>query len=208
MPNATARIRGRNCLAIRTPPDWGPDIFLPLLLTFDSGEDFGQRYIRAGFPFPDWRMAYLLRGRAPPEGGSDGIPNAFVTSCGPRGPAGRHRRRRLIRVHQSRQPLPLPPLPSLRRPDRVLFPRDRDDLPVPPPGDRRLGVASPEGICRACSVSRVRTVARRSDHGGPGGPPPDRAHAEAVAEGDRLRRRPAEGGGRRSFREPDASDPV
>src|SRR5437660_1306478 len=45
MPNPTARTRGRNCRAIRTPPDWGPDIFHPLLLTFDSSEESGQRYI-------------------------------------------------------------------------------------------------------------------------------------------------------------------
>src|SRR5437660_3968812 len=45
MPNPAARTRGRNCRAIRTPPDWGPDIFHPLLLTFDSIEEFGQRYI-------------------------------------------------------------------------------------------------------------------------------------------------------------------
>src|SRR2546425_8755239 len=52
MPNPTARTRGRNCRAIRTPPDWGPDIFLPLLLTFDSIEEFGQRYIPPRSPFP------------------------------------------------------------------------------------------------------------------------------------------------------------
>src|SRR3989440_13035795 len=43
MPNPTARTRGRNCRAIRTPPDWGPDIFHPLLLTFDSSEGSGYR---------------------------------------------------------------------------------------------------------------------------------------------------------------------
>src|SRR5256885_6048459 len=52
MPNPTARTRGRNCRAIRTPPDWGPDIFLPLLLTFDSIQEFGQRYIPPRSPFP------------------------------------------------------------------------------------------------------------------------------------------------------------
>src|SRR2546430_11638506 len=52
IPNPTARTRGRNCRAIRTPPDWGPDIFLPLLLTFDSIQEFGQRYIPPRSPFP------------------------------------------------------------------------------------------------------------------------------------------------------------
>src|SRR5256884_6824542 len=52
MPNPTARTRGRNCRAIRTPPDWGPDIFHPLLLTFDSSEESGQRYIRPRSPLP------------------------------------------------------------------------------------------------------------------------------------------------------------
>jgi len=36
----------------------------------------------------------------------------------------------------------------------------------------------------------VRTMARRPECRGPGGPSPDRAHTEAVAEGDRLGGRP------------------
>src|SRR5256714_4830163 len=55
MPNPTARTRGRNCRAIRTPPDWGPDIFHPLLLTFDSIEEFGQRYISPRSSLPSRR---------------------------------------------------------------------------------------------------------------------------------------------------------
>src|SRR5439155_10860612 len=48
----------------------------------------------------------------------------------------------------------------------------------------------------------------RPERRGLGGPPPDRAHAEAVAEGDRLGGRLAEGGGRGAVRQPDASDGI
>src|SRR6266566_4085330 len=205
MPNPTARTRGRNCRVIRTPPDWGPDIFHPLLLTFDSSEGSGQRYIRPRSPL-------LARRRAHPqwsglsEGELDGIPDAFVPVCRSGDPVGRPRGRRVVRLHQPRQPLLVPPLPPLGRPDRVLFPRDCDGLPVPPPRDRRAGVASYARVRRTRALPGVRSEERRPERCGPGGPPPDRAHAEAVAEGDRLRGRPPEGGGRGAVRQPDAPD--
>src|SRR2546430_7267680 len=136
MPNPAASTRGRNCLAIRTPPDSGPDIFHHLLLTFDSSGGSGQRYIRPSFP-SEVEEGLPDREVGPVGGAWDGIPNAFITICGPGSPIGRPRGRGRVRLHQPRQSLPVPSLPPRGRADRVLFPRDGDDLSVPSTRDRR-----------------------------------------------------------------------
>src|SRR5216110_3182336 len=106
MPNPAARTAGRIRFAISTPPDEEPDIFHSPLLTFDTIVPAFQRYIRATTLSRPQRKARAPHpGRVRFEGSRMGFPTrsairpAGALALGDRG-------RRLVRLHQSREPLP------------------------------------------------------------------------------------------------------
>src|SRR5437867_2909842 len=162
--------------------------------------------ISAPRPCPD------LRGRPEPHirvgpirGQPDGIPDTFLAIRPAGAPAFGDRGRRLVRLHQSREPLPQSRLPTRRRAHRVLPPRDDRYLPLPARRDHRVGDAPAADFRWPRAMPGMRAMDRRSIARWPRGPPPDRADPEAVLERNRLRRRPAKGRRCGAVRDPDAS---
>src|SRR2546429_1555955 len=136
---------------------------------------------------------------APTEGSVERLPNARETV----GRAGtRHRqprRTRFVPVPESREPLPEEAVRAVQRPDRSLLPRDDRHLPVPADADHRGGNAPDPLAWRRDPLLGVRAAPRHPDRRGTRGPPPDRAHAEALRTRDRLRGGPPQSRGRRAF---------
>src|SRR5438128_4837329 len=136
---------------------------------------------------------------APTEGSVERFRDARETV----GSAGtRHRqprRTRFVPVPESREPLPEEAVRALQRPDRSVLPRDDRHLPVPADADHRGGNAPDPLAWRRDPLLGVRAAPRHPDRPGTRGPPPDRAHAEALRTRDRLRGGPPQSRGRRAF---------